>query len=144
MNIKLKYLAIILTLLSLGCNQNPERYLNHVEGYWEIEKVILPNGEEKEYRFNETIDYIAFNDSLKGFRKKLKPGLNNTYLTSDNAENLTVKIEKDSLNIYYSTPLMQWKETVLAASKTQLTVINDKKLIYIYKRYQPINLDLAK
>ena len=61
----------LLCLLILGCSENPENYIEHIGGYWEIEKVIMPNGTKKEYRINETIDYITVNDSLKGFRKKL-------------------------------------------------------------------------
>lgn len=132
----------LLCFFVLGCSENPETYIEHIDGYWEIEEVILPNGSKKEYRFNETIDYISINDSLKGFRKKLKPGINDTYFTSDDAEALHIKIENDSLNIYYSTPYAKWKETVLNANTEQLKVINDKEVVYLYKRYSPIKLDL--
>ncbi len=128
--------------LILSCSNNPEPYIKHIEGYWEIIEVTLPNGNKKEYKFNETIDYISLNDSLKGFRKKLKPGINDTYFTNDDAETLEVKIENDSLNIYYSTPFADWKETVIEATPENLRVINKNKTVYLYKRYTPINLDL--
>ncbi|WP_299123462.1 lipocalin family protein [uncultured Winogradskyella sp.] len=132
----------LLCLLILSCSENPETYIQHLEGYWEITEVTMPDGKKKEYRFNETIDYISINDSLQGFRKKLKPGINDTYFTSDDAETLEVKIENDSLNIYYSTPYANWKETVLEATPENLKVINGNKTVYLYKRYTPINLDL--
>ncbi|MEO1029953.1 MAG: lipocalin family protein [Bacteroidota bacterium] len=131
-----------LLLLTLSCSKNPETYIPHVEGYWEIEEVTLPNGEKKQYQFNETVDYISVNDSLRGFRKKLKPGINDTYFTSDDAESFVLKIENDSLNVYYKTPYAQWKETILEASSTQLKVSNQDKVVYVYKRYTPINLDV--
>ncbi len=132
----------LLCFLVLGCSENPETYIEYIDGYWEIEEVILPNGSKKEYRFNETIDYISINDSLKGFRKKLKPGINDTYFTSDDAEELHIKIENDSFNIYYSTPYAKWKETVLKANTENLKVINHREVVYLYKRYSPIKLDL--
>lgn len=139
----LKNSLFILIMLSLqSCSENPETYIQHIEGYWEIIEVTLPNGDKKEYKFNETIDYISLNDSLMGFRKKLKPGINDTYFTSEDAESLVVKIENDSLNIYYSTPFANWKETVLEATPENLRVINKNKTVYLYKRYTPINLDL--
>ena len=139
----LKHILVALILVCFfSCSKNPETFIPHIEGYWEIENVTMPDGNKKEYTFNETIDYISLNDSLTGFRKKLKPGINDTYFTSDDAESLEVKIENDSLNIYYSTPFANWKETVLEATSENLKVINQNKIVYLYKRYTPINLDV--
>ena len=129
-------------LLILSCSKNPEAHIPHIEGYWEIVEVTLPDGNKKEYKFNETIDYISINDSLHGFRKKLKPGINDTYFTSADAESLVVKIENDSLNIYYTTSFANWKETVLEATIENLRVVNQNKTVYLYKRYTPIKLDI--
>ena len=138
----MKHYFWVFCLLILNCSTNPETLIPHVEGYWEIEEVTLVDGSKKEYQFNETIDYISVNDSLTGFRKKLKPGINDTYFTSDDAESLTLKVENDSLNIYYSTPYANWKETVLEATPEHLKLINQNKIVYLYKRYTPINLDV--
>ena len=102
----------------------------------------MADGSKKEYKFNETIDYISVNDSLKGFRKKLKPGINDTYFSSDDEEAIVLKIEDNKLNIYYNTPYANWKETVLEATESQLRIINESENIYVYKRYTPIKLDI--
>ena len=136
------YLVMICAICFFSCSPNPENYLEHLEGYWEIKEATLANGTKKQYKFNETIDYIKINDSLKGFRKKLKPGINDTYFTSDDAEALVIKMENDSLNIYYSTPYANWKETVIEASSEQLKISNANQDVYIYKRYTPINLSV--
>lgn len=137
-----KALLLILGLVIFSCSKNPETYIQHIEGYWEIDEVIMADGSKKEYKFNETVDYISLNDSLKGFRKKLKPGINDTYFTSDDAEALELKTEDNILNIYYSTRYANWKETVLEASINQLRIITDSETIYVYKRYTPIQLDV--
>ncbi|WP_411768097.1 lipocalin family protein [Winogradskyella sp. A3E31] len=136
----IKYLLLVFILT--GCSPNPKELLPHIEGYWEIEEVTLADGSKKVYEYNDTIDYIAINDSLKGFRKKLKPSFNNKYTTSEDAEALTVKIENDSLNLYYKTPFSSWKETVLEANDTQLKIVNQDNSIYLYKRYEGLELDL--
>ncbi|BAO74368.1 lipocalin family protein [Winogradskyella sp. PG-2] len=135
-----KYLPLI-CILFFTCSENPESYIQHIEGYWEIEEVTLADGSKKEYKYNETIDYISINDSLHGFRKKLKPGINDTYVTSDDSESLQLIIEDGNLNVYYDTPYAKWKETILDANPENLKVINENKAVYLYKRYLPVKID---
>lgn len=140
---KLKSVLFALLLFSMvSCSKNPETYIKHLDGYWEIEEVTMADGSKKEYKINEIVDYIGINDSLKGFRKKLKPGLNDTYFSTGDAEALELKIEDNQLNIYYSTPYANWKETVLEATENQLRIINESDNIYLYKRYTSIKIDL--
>ena len=136
-----KYLWL-LSLLIISCSNNPESYIEHLDGYWEIKEVTLEDGNKKEYKYNETIDYISINDSLYGFRKKLKPGINGTYIATDDSEGLKVKVENGNLNIYYETPYAKWKETVLDANSENLKIINENKAVYLYKRYTPIKIDI--
>lgn len=143
MNWKTLYLILLMASF-FGCSKNPEIYISHIEGYWEIEEVTMPDGSKKAYKFNETIDYISINDSLKGFRKKLKPGINATYFTSSDAEAVHLKIEDQKLNMYYSTPYNTWKETVMEATPEHLRISNEDGKIYLYKRYVPVKLDLEE
>ena len=136
-----RLLIILLVVLTIGCSKNPETYIEHINGYWEIEKVILPDGSEKNYTYNATIDFFNINDSLTGFRKKLKPTLDGKFTASIDAEILKLVIENDSLNVYYSTPFANWKETILFADNEKLKVINQNKNVYLYKRYIPLNLE---
>lgn len=134
--------VLIFFMVVMSCSNNPEEYIEHINGYWEIKEVVFADGKKREYSINETIDYIQLNDSLKGFRKKMKPGINDTYFTSDDAEAITAKIEDNELNLYYSTLYFNWKETVLDADENQLKVRNENNVVYLYKRYQPINIEI--
>ena len=141
-NIIKHFSFLLIAVVIFSCSKNPENYIKHIEGYWEIDEVTMADGSKKEYKFNETIDYISVNDSLKGFRKKLKPGINDTYFSSDDEEAIELKIEDNQLNIYYNTPYANWRETVLEATESQLRIINESENIYVYKRYTPIKLDI--
>ncbi len=134
----MKKILLIIITITLGCSKNPEINIEHLNGYWEIDEVTLPDGAKRDYNFNETIDYIEITDSLTGFRKKLKPNFDGTYATSDDSESLRIVMENDSLNIYYTTPYSIWKETVLEASEKRMVVKNLDNILYVYKRYEPI------
>jgi len=136
-----KIIFSLIFLVLLNCSNSPETFIEHVNGYWEIESVTLPDGTKKEYTINQTIDYIIVNDSLKGFRKKMTPNYNGSYETSKNIETLNLKIENDSLNIYYSTQYTNWKETILLANEKELKIVNKDNKVYTYKRFTPININ---
>ncbi len=136
-----KYTFLILSLILLSCSNDPNSLVKHLNGYWEIDEVTLADGSKRDYTYNDTVDYINVTDSLTGFRKKLKPGFDGTYLTSDDAESFILKIENDSLHIYYTTPYAEWKETILKASEDQLLIVNDQHIRYLYKRFEPINVE---
>ena len=136
-----RFVILLLVALAIGCSKNPETYLDHINGYWEIESVVLADGTKKDYTYNETIDFFNITDSLKGYRKKLKPNFDGKFNTSKDIETLKLVIENDSLNAYYSTPFAKWKETILFADSLQLKVINKDKNVYLYKRYIPLKLN---
>ena len=127
----------ILMLFLLGCSNHPKDFIPYLKGYWEIEEVRFPDGSKKNYTYNDTVEYIKISDSLNGLRTKLKPDMNGGFQTSKDVESFQLKIENDSLNVYYKTPFAEWKETILSASEKKLLVINQAKVRYLYKRYQP-------
>ncbi|WP_040279061.1 hypothetical protein [Psychroserpens damuponensis] len=138
-----KLFILIITIAFFNCSSTPNDVLPQVSGYWEIDEVTLSDGSKRDYNFNDTIDYIEISDSLSGFRRKLKPNFSGTFETSNNEERFNIKIENDSLNIYYKTPFAQWKETVLSANESQLIILNNtNKDVYIYKRYESFDLKL--
>ncbi|MEO6346953.1 MAG: lipocalin family protein [Aquaticitalea sp.] len=132
---------LIILILAFGCSKNPKDYIEHLNGYWEIDEVTLPDGSKRDYNYNDTIDFINVTDSLTGFRKKMKPNLDGTYSVTNNEEHFKIKIENDSLNVYYKTPYAEWKETILDVTEDKMMVKNRDNLLYEYKRYEPINLE---
>ena len=136
-----RLIIFLLVAFSISCSKDPESFIEHINGYWEINSVITADETERNYSFNETIDFFSINDSLKGFRKKLKPNIEGKFTTSKDAEKLKLVIENDSLNVYYATPYDTWKETILYADSMNLKVINENKNVYLYKRYIPLNLE---
>jgi hypothetical protein len=130
-----------LLLFTLSCKQeNPDAVISHISGYWEIEKVDLPDGETKTYTINLLIDFIEITDG-KGFRKKVAPQLDGTFQTTDDAESIEVKVENNQVVLYYTTPFHSWKETVVKADERQLVVKNEEEMVYRYKRFESLNFE---
>jgi len=129
----------VLTFLISCSRPNPEEFKKFMNGYWEIEYVILKDGTKKTYTFNQSIDFFEAKDTL-GIRKKMQPRLNGTFITTNDRELFKLKIENDSLRMYYKTPLSQWKETLILAKEDRLIIKNEAGNTYFYKPYEKIQL----
>ena len=113
--------------------------MQFLNGYWEIEKVILPNGETKEYQINETIDFFQITDK-EGFRQKVVPQFDGTYLTHPLKEKFKISSDDKGTFINYQTNYSQWKEEISFISNEKFVVKNAQLIEYHYKR--PIKYSL--
>ena len=136
-----KSILVIYTVIFTACSPKiTEEQLPLLNGYWEIEKVTLPDGQKKEYKVNETIDFIDLKD-FKGFRKKVNPTFEGTYITSDDAEVFTIVPKEGQFLMLYKTEISEWTETLQSISKDNFSVTGEDNFTYFYKRYVPINLN---
>jgi hypothetical protein len=132
---------LVLSLFFVGCQQKIKpTEIAKINGYWEIEKVVFDKGEDKDYRMNENFDYFQIDSNNKGFRKKVMPQLNGTFLVNDTYENVVVRFANDKAYLDYSTPYMKWTEELIALSDEELVLVNADKKEYHYKKTGAINL----
>lgn len=129
------------TLAVVGCKENPEHFIQHIGGYWEIDEVRLNDGTVKDYGYNENIDFFELTDSISGSRRKLKANLDGTFTVNGDTESFRASVEDGQLYLTYKTPFDQWKEKVLKASPDELVIENEGKIVYQYKRYKPLDLN---
>lgn len=134
------FYSILFLVLFVSCQKqvSPES-ISKINGYWEIQKVELPDGQEKEYKINETVDYFQWNGN-KGFRKKVKPQFDGTFLTNDEAEEIYISDSSGSYTIQYKTAYAQWSEEIVAMTDSILILKNKQKLEYHYKRFTPFSI----
>ncbi|WP_299534924.1 hypothetical protein [Ulvibacterium sp.] len=124
---------------TVGCSDTiSEKDLDLLNGYWEITKVSLQDGNTKEYKVSTSIDFIKI-DSLKGFRKKVQPKFDGTFDTSNDAEFFSIFEHDGEFIFHYKNDLSEWKETILRISEDNFSVSNDAGVEYAYKRFNPIN-----
>tara|TARA_R100000935_G_scaffold41132_2_gene62724 strand:+ start:66206 stop:66568 length:363 start_codon:yes stop_codon:yes gene_type:complete len=114
--------------------------LPHLNGYWEIKEVTFPDGSKKEYTVNTSIDYIQVKEH-EGFRKKVQPNFNGTYVTSNDAELFTIYENEGVFNLNYKTDLSEWHEKIISLSENKFIVISEENIKYHYRRFEPINLE---
>ncbi len=128
---------IVFLMIMHGCSRGPEKTeLDILNGYWEIEKVHFPDGRKKEFSLNNTIDHFYIKD-MAGSRRKVRPRLQGSFDSANDAEYFIVSQENGSLIMKYTNKLSSWKEKILKIGKNQFSVINEEEITYFYKRFEP-------
>jgi hypothetical protein len=136
-----KQISLVLLLISfISCKQKIETSdIQKINGYWEIEKVVLPNSDDKDYKVNETIDFFKL-EKNEGFRKKVTPQLDGKYLVNDFSEKIKIVVVDDKTYIEYSTDFAKWKDEIISISDEKLILKNDANIEYRYKKPIPFSI----
>ncbi|WP_151894010.1 hypothetical protein [Patiriisocius marinistellae] len=138
---KINFVIIAFALFALGCSENKQEQIQHLDGYWEIVSVENENGVLKEFNISTTLDYISVENTL-GKRTKVKPQLDGTFITSGNVEEFEIITEfPEQLALNYKTPYATWTEFIIEATKEKLVILNEEGKKYTYKRFIKFNFE---
>lgn len=136
-----KIFLTIFLLVIVSCSKpDPNNAKQYLEGYWEIKTVEMPSGKTKNFDINTLIDYIEIKGD-SGSRTKVSPNLDGTFTTNGLSEKFILKIEDDSLRMFYKTTFAEWKETVIKAQDSILTVRNRDNKTYTYTKFQKFEFE---
>lgn len=134
--------SLLLVVLLQACQSKADvtDIQAHINGYWEIEKAQLPDGTEKDYSINATIDYFELKEDQTGVRYKVVPQFNGEFLTNDRPEAFVIKEKEGVIWLEYKTEFSTWEEQVLSISEDKMVMENETKIKYYYKRAHPIQI----
>ena len=101
---------------------------------------MLADGSVKEYTLSPTVDFFQLKDST-GYRKKVQPQLDGTYLTSDDAIGFQLRVTNDRHFLYYSIDEDSWTEEIRLLNSEKLVLVSADEIAYHYVRFKPITLE---
>lgn len=136
-NIKIILGLFYLSILSCKSDVKPEN-LDQLNGFWEIEKVQMADGSIKEFKINESLDFIKY-DNMNGSRNKVIPQLDGGLLSNNLSENFTVVNKENIFWFNYKTEHASWEEELIKLTKEELVVKNSNDLTYFYKKRLDLN-----
>lgn len=134
-------LTLFTAVLFVSCQEKKTESFDVtlLNGYWEIEQVIMADGTRKEYKMNETIDFFEVKNDT-GFRKKVNPQFDGTYIVNDTDEKIKIEKSEKGTYISYNTDYAKWKEKIIALNKEQLILENEQNIQYQYKKPIPFTV----
>lgn len=139
MSQRLTFIALLLIgVFITSCSQPPSEQIILINGYWEIAKIENKHGSSKEYSISQNIDFFEINTQGKGIRKKVQPDIKGSFTTTNSTQNINVIVKENTIFLQYSTAYDTWQEEVIAVSEKELTLRNENRFTYVYRRYKPL------
>ncbi len=129
--------VLIILFLSACKKEIAREDIGLLDGYWEIERAEGPDGQSRSYRINTTVDYLQL-EGLEGFRKKVQPQADGSFLTSDDATTFEIRQKDNRYFMVYLVDGMEWSEQLLKLDSMSFSVLNEEHITYHYKRYQSL------
>ncbi len=130
---------VIITLFGLifySCNEI--KNLQYINGYWEINSVMIEGKEIKNYPFSGTLDYFIIDEKNKGFRKKVKPKIDGSFEINMHEINFEIEMKKNEIYLVYGKG-KNFVESVIKLDSTKMILKNMDGYVYEYKRFLPNN-----
>ena len=123
-----------------SCNSVSKEDVAKINGYWQIEKVVTADGEDKQYQGNTSYDFFELKDG-KGTRTKVMPQLDGSFLTNNLHEQISVRFKDGDVFLDYVTEYAKWSEEVQSVTNEEMVLVNAQNIEYHYKKAGPIKLD---
>jgi hypothetical protein len=132
---------LIVSFLFVSCQSEikPED-ISKINGYWEIEKVVFDDGDDKNYNINESYDYFDIAQNNIGFRKKVKPQLDGSFIINNTQEDLKIRFEDGKAFFDYGTSYDKWSEELICISDDKMVFVNSDKKEFHYKKATALNI----
>ena len=130
---------VIISLFGLifySCNE--KKNLQYMNGYWEINSVMIEGKEIKNYPFSGTIDYFILDEKNKGFRKKVKPKIDGSFEITMHEIKFEIEMKKNDIYLVYGKG-KNFVESVVKLDSTKMILKNMDGFVYEYKRFLPNN-----
>lgn len=124
-------------LLLISCSFNVKMTdLEHLNGYWRIDKAVAPSGEEKQYKSTIDIEFFKI-EGQNGIRKKLKPLLNKQFNSSDDFVPFSIAFSQKKCIVTYAKQKENWQEEITLLTADKLNLKDARGVVFRYVKYLP-------
>jgi hypothetical protein len=126
---------LLLTVVLISCTSNEEK-IKALEGYWNIDEVILPNGSEREFPFSNHMDHFEI-DGFKGVKNRVSPTYDGSFVSYGNPIYFQWEEKDGDLSLTFQKGDGAYTQTVEKATKDILVLLHENGTRYTYKAYTP-------
>ncbi|WP_438969414.1 lipocalin family protein [Nonlabens sp.] len=130
-----RLIYILLIFVFVSCDSNEEK-IKALEGYWNIDEVILPNGSEREFPFSNHMDHFEV-DGFNGVKNRVSPTYDGGFINYGNPIYFQWEEKDGDIWLTFQEGEASYMQTVETATKETLVLLHENGTRYTYKAYTP-------
>lgn len=134
----MKMTRFVLLFLILGissCHNSVENQVAKLEGYWNIDKVVLADGSEKEFPFSNHMDFFVIEGS-KGMKHRVSPKYDGTMINYGSPIPFKWENDEGLLVLTFNEGDRSYRQAVVTATSKELVLLHDNGTKYYYQVYK--------
>lgn len=138
----MKHLISLIVIILTSCtNKVTQDDIQHLNGYWDINKVAGTNKKITEYGVNSTIDFYFVDEQNEGYRKKTTPDFSGIYKTNNIKDKIVIENKDGIFIIKTVTSLDNWEDTIVTLTPKTLVLKNEKGVLFYYNKHKKFNIN---
>lgn len=123
--------------LIVGCTNNgSSEKISNLNGYWTIDTVEKPNGEEKEFPFTNHMDYFEVNGKT-GSKSRVSPTYEGGFISYGDAVKFVWEENENQVVLNFESGEKAYSQILRKATEEELELVHEDGTIYRYKAYTP-------
>ncbi|WP_194852127.1 lipocalin-like domain-containing protein [Nonlabens antarcticus] len=134
----MKYLwIIIIALITTSCSdQSTDVKLENLKGYWNIERVEKPDGEEKIFPFTNHMDFFEVNEN-GGTKSRVSPTFDGRFVSYGETVRFVWEMRENQLILIFEEGDKSYTQILKEATKEELILVHENGTVYYYQPYEP-------
>ncbi len=129
-----RFLVLLLTLTLYSCGKTPSEQIQQLEGYWNIDKVVLPDGKEKEFPFSNHMDFFEI-EGNNGKKYRVSPRYDGTMVEYGSPVPFKWEEKDGALTLTYKDGEQSYQQTVTKCNAERLILLHENGTEYYYEAY---------
>lgn len=130
----IRFLSLLTILLLTSCSNNVDEQLKNIEGYWNIETAILPDGSEREFPFSNHMDHFEI-EGKQGIKYRVSPTYDGGFVNYGSPVYFTCETVDGELLLQFKDGVESYTQTVEKATTNKLVLKHQNGTIYRYSSY---------
>jgi hypothetical protein len=129
-----RFILLFLILGISACSNSVEDQVAQLEGYWNIEKVVLSDGSEKEFPFSNHMDFFVIEGS-NGMKHRVSPKYDGTMVDYGSPVPFKWDDQDGELVLTFNEGDESYQQTVVTSTSKELVLLHENGTKYYYQVY---------
>lgn len=129
------YFLILSILFLTSCSNNASKMVSAMEGYWNIDTVILADGTEREFPFSNHMDHFEI-EGNNGVKNRVSPTFDGNFVNYGSPVPFTWESVDGKVVLTFKDGEERYQQILETCNDSKLVLLHENGTEYTYKAFE--------